>query len=238
MKIALLGYGRMGKTIEKFAQERNHEIVFILDKNEEKGSLAEAEVAINFSVPEAAVKNIKLALGKKIPVICGTTGWLDFYDEVTSFCNTNKTAFLYASNFSIGVNLFFKINELAAKLMKPHSEEYKPSIQEIHHIHKLDAPSGTAITIAESLVDTGHFSTWELNGTTDKKLNIESVREGEVPGTHSITYHSQVDEISLKHEAFSRDGFALGAVIAAEWILNKKGVFNMSDVIKDTNFKF
>ena len=231
MKIALLGYGRMGKTIEKFAQERNHEIVFILDKNEEKGSLAEAEVAINFSVPEAAVKNIKLALGKKIPVICGTTGWLDFYDEVTSFCNTNKTAFLYASNFSIGVNLFFKINELAAKLMKPHSQEYKPSIQEIHHIHKLDAPSGTAITIAESLVDTGHFSTWELNGTTDKKLNIESVREGEVPGTHSITYHSQVDEISLKHEAFSRDGFALGAVIAAEWILNKKGVFSMQDVL-------
>lgn len=231
MKIALLGYGRMGNTIEKFAQERNHEIVFILDKNEEKGSLAEAEVAINFSVPEAAVKNIKLALGKKIPVICGTTGWLDFYDEVTSFCNTNKTAFLYASNFSIGVNLFFKINELAAKLMKPHSEEYKPSIQEIHHIHKLDAPSGTAITIAESLVDTGHFSTWELNGTTDKKLNIESVREGEVPGTHSITYHSQVDEISLKHEAFSRDGFALGAVIAAEWILNKKGVFSMQDVL-------
>jgi len=231
MKIALLGYGRMGKTIEKFAQERNHEIVFILDKNEEKGSLAEAEVAINFSVPEAAVKNIKLALGKKIPVICGTTGWLDFYDEVTSFCNINKTAFLYASNFSIGVNLFFKINELAAKLMKPHSEEYKPSIQEIHHIHKLDAPSGTAITIAESLVDTGHFSKWELNGTTDKKLNIESVREGEVPGTHSITYHSQVDEISLKHEAFSRDGFALGAVIAAEWILNKKGVFSMQDVL-------
>jgi len=231
MKIALLGYGRMGKTIEKFAQERNHEIVFILDKNEEKGSLAEAEVAINFSVPEAAVKNIKLALGKKIPVICGTTGWLDFYDEVTSFCNINKTAFLYASNFSIGVNLFFKINELAAKLMKPLSEEYKPSIQEIHHIHKLDAPSGTAITIAESLVDTGHFSTWELNGTTDKKLNIESVREGEVPGTHSITYHSQVDEISLKHEAFSRDGFALGAVIAAEWILNKKGVFSMQDVL-------
>ena len=231
MKIALLGYGRMGKTIEKFAQERNHEIVFILDKNEEKGSLAEAEVAINFSVPEAAVKNIKLALGKKIPVICGTTGWLDFYDEVTSFCNTNKTAFLYASNFSIGVNLFFKINELAAKLMKPHSEEYKPSIQEIHHIHKLDAPSGTAITIAESLVDMAHFSTWELNGTTDKKLNIESVREGEVPGTHSITYHSQVDEISLKHEAFSRDGFALGAVIAAEWILNKKGVFSMQDVL-------
>ena len=231
MKIALLGYGRMGKTIEKFAQERNHEIVFILDKNEEKGSLAEAEVAINFSVPEAAVKNIKLALGKKIPVICGTTGWLDFYDEVTSFCNTNKTAFLYASNFSIGVNLFFKINELAAKLMKPHSEEYKPSIQEIHHIHKLDAPSGTAITIAESLVDTGHFSTWELNGTTDKKLNIESVREGEVPGTHSITYHSQVDEISLKHEAFSRDGFALGAVIAAEWIVGKQGVFTMKDVL-------
>ncbi|MDB2695350.1 4-hydroxy-tetrahydrodipicolinate reductase [Flavobacteriaceae bacterium] len=231
MKIALLGYGRMGKTIEKFAQERNHEIVFILDKNEEKGSLAEAEVAINFSVPEAAVKNIKLALGKKIPVICGTTGWLDFYDEVTSFCNINKTAFLYASNFSIGVNLFFKINELAAKLMKPHSEEYKPSMQEIHHIHKLDAPSGTAITIAESLVDTGHFSTWELNGTTDKKLNIESVREGEVPGSHSITYHSQVDEISLKHEAFSRDGFALGAVIAAEWILNKKGVFSMQDVL-------
>ena len=231
MKIALLGYGRMGKTIEKFAQERNHEIVFILDKNEEKGSLAEAEVAINFSVPEAAVKNIKLALGKKIPVICGTTGWLDFYDEVTSFCNTNKTAFLYASNFSIGVNLFFKINELAAKLMKPHSEEYKPSIQEIHHIHKLDAPSGTAITLAEAVLQNSKLNEWELNGNSESKLIIKAFREGEVPGTHTLNYRSSIDQISLKHEAFGRDGFALGAVIAAEWIVDKQGVFGMEDVL-------
>lgn len=231
MKIALLGYGKMGQAIAKFAKERDHEVVFILDKDKEEGSLTKAEVAINFSIPKAAVNNIKLALNKKIPVICGTTGWLDHYKEITAFCKNKDAAFLYASNFSLGVNLFFKINQLTAKLMKPHSNEFKPSIQEIHHVHKLDAPSGTAITLAESFLETGHFTSWKLNGQSDDKLNIKSLREAEVPGTHSITYNSQVDKISLKHEAFSRDGFALGAVIAAEWILNKKGVFSMQDVL-------
>ena len=231
MKIALLGYGRMGQTIEKFAKERNHEIAFILDKDKEEGLLAQVDVAINFSIPEAAVNNIKLALEHEIPVVCGTTGWLEHYDEITAFCENQNTAFLYASNFSIGVNLFFKMNQLTAKLMKPHANEYKASMQEIHHVHKLDAPSGTAITLADALLETGHNNAWELDGNSDDKLNIESVREGEVPGTHSVTYRSQVDQISLKHEAFSRDGFALGAVIAAEWILNKKGVFSMQDVL-------
>jgi len=231
MKIALLGNGRMGQTIAKFAKERNHEIVYILDKDKEVGTLNQAEVAINFSIPEAAVSNIKLALDLQIPVICGTTGWLEQYEEVTTYCKSKNTAFLYASNFSVGVNLFFKINQLVAKLMKSQSKEYTPRMQEIHHIHKLDAPSGTALTLAESLLDEKYFSEWELDGKTDKKLNIESVREREVPGTHSITYQSQVDSISLQHEAFSRDGFALGAVIAAEWILNKKGIYSMQDVL-------
>ncbi|MDG1023131.1 MAG: 4-hydroxy-tetrahydrodipicolinate reductase [Flavobacteriaceae bacterium] len=231
MKIALLGYGRMGQTIEKFAKGRGHEITFVLDKNKEQGILANADVAINFSIPEAAVNNIKLALEHKIPVVCGTTGWLEHYDDVTVFCKNQNAAFLYASNFSIGVNLFFKINQLTAKLMKPHAAEYKASMQEIHHVHKLDAPSGTAITLADALIETGHYNAWELDGDSTDKLKIESVRKGEVPGTHAITYHSQVDQISLKHEAFSRDGFALGAVIAAEWILNKKGIFSMQDVL-------
>lgn len=231
MKIALLGYGRMGKAIEKFAEDRAHKIVYILDKEEVKGDLSLADVAINFSVPQAAVENIKSALEKQIPVVCGTTGWLEHYPEIVNYCTTQKSGFLYASNFSIGVNLFFKINAIAAKLMKSQQENYHPTLEEIHHIHKLDAPSGTALNLAEAVLEESDLTEWELEGDSKTKLNIKSIREGEVPGTHSVKYTSSIDEISLKHEAFGRDGFALGAVIASEWLVGKQGVFSMNDVL-------
>lgn len=232
MKIALLGYGRMGKTIASYAQQRNHKIVYILDKEQEEGSLSEADVAINFSVPEAAVSNIKAALEQKIPVVSGTTGWLEKYEEVVTFCKTQQSAFLYASNFSIGVNLFFKINQFVAQLMHPHQSAYQTEIQEIHHIHKLDAPSGTAITIAEGIIKETDYTGWELDNASQGTLPIEALREGEVPGTHTVHYRSEIDQISLKHEAYKRDGFALGAVIAAEWLAGKEGIFSMDDVLK------
>jgi len=231
MKIALLGYGRMGQAIEKFALQRAHQIVFTLDKDSAQGDLSKADVAINFSVPQSAVANIKSALEKQIPVVSGTTGWLDDYEEVAAFCKAQNTGFLYASNFSIVVNLFFKINTLVAKLMKSHQEDYQPSLEEIHHIHKLDAPSGTALSLADSVLNESLFKEWELDGNSKTKLNIHSKREGEVPGTHTVKYTSSIDEISLKHEAFGRDGFALGAIIAAEWLMGKKGVFGMKDVL-------
>ena len=231
MKIALLGYGRMGKAIEKFAVDRAHEIVYIKDNEEIHGNLSQANIAINFSVPKAAVENIKSALKKQIPVVCGTTGWLENYHDIVTFCNIQKSGFLYASNFSIGVNLFFKMNAIAAKLMKPHQVNYHPSLEEIHHIHKLDAPSGTALSLAETILKESDLKEWELKGTSKNKLNIKSKRQGEVPGIHSIKYTSSIDEISLKHEAFNRDGFALGAIIASEWLVGKQGVFSMNDVL-------
>ena len=231
MKIALLGYGRMGKAIEQIANERGHTIVAKIDKNENQGKLSEAEVAINFSIPDAAVANIKAAMEKQIPVVCGTTGWLEQLKEVEDFCLQNKTAFLYASNFSVGVNLFFKLNEVLAKLMHPH-KNYSAAMKEIHHIHKLDAPSGTAITLAEGIFDQSKYTDWSIYDTKgDSTLPIAVERTGEVSGTHSIEYKSSVDSISIQHEAHSRQGFALGAVIAAEWIQDKKGVFTMNDVL-------
>ncbi|OUW34928.1 MAG: 4-hydroxy-tetrahydrodipicolinate reductase [Flavobacteriaceae bacterium TMED179] len=232
MKIAILGYGRMGKTIESYSNYRKHEVVFILDKDHEKGDLSLADVAINFSVPEAAVSNIKLAMTHKIPVVCGTTGWLDNYKEVVSFCETQKTAFIYASNFSIGVNIFFKINRIVAQLMHPHEKEYKTDIKEIHHVHKLDSPSGTAITLAEGIINNSDHESWTLNQNEETSLFIKAIRKGEIPGTHKISYRSNIDEISIKHKAYKRDGFALGAIIAAEWLLDKKGVYTMDDILK------
>ena len=231
MKIALLGYGRMGKTIAQYAKKRNHEIVYILDKDRQEGDLSSADVAINFSVPEAAVDNIKLALKQKIPVVSGTTGWLSDYDEVTNYCIAQEAAFLYASNFSIGVNLFFKINQYVAKLMKSHQKDYNVSIEEIHHIHKLDAPSGTAITLAEGILEHSDYNDWELGKGDTKKLSIKAVREEEVPGTHTVSYQSSIDQIKIQHQAFKRDGFALGAIIAAEWLNGKQGIYSMSDVL-------
>ena len=221
----------MGKAIEKFALDRGHEIVYKSDKDETQGDLSLADVAINFSVPQAAVENIKSALAENIPVVCGTTGWLDHYQEVVDYCKANQSGFLYASNFSIGVNLFFKINTLAAKLMKPHQEKYHPSLEEIHHIHKLDAPSGTALTLADAVLNESDLKGWEIDGNIKDKLNISSIREGEVPGTHTVKYTSSIDEISLKHQSFGRKGFALGAVVAAEWLADKKGIYSMNDVL-------
>ena len=231
MKIALLGYGRMGKAIETIAKERGHKIVAIFDKNEKKGTLAEAQVAINFSIPSAAVENIKEAFNAGVPVVCGTTGWLEQLEEIHHHCQEMKSAFLYASNFSVGVNLFFKLNELAAKLMKGHEEQYTAHLEETHHIHKLDAPSGTAITLAEGLGKVNpHYNTWTMQ-EGGKGLNISAHRKGEIPGTHSICYHSKIDQISIEHKAHSREGFALGAVIAAEWLIGKEGIFSMNDVL-------
>ena len=230
MKLALLGYGRMGKAIEKIAEERGHQIVCKVDKELLSGSLDQADVAINFSVPSAAVENINTALKNAIPVVCGTTGWLDDYQKVTDSAIANGTAFLYASNFSIGVNLFFKLNKTLAQMMTP-QKEYKVAMEETHHIHKLDAPSGTAITLAEDIINNSDAINWKLDEVGENTISIKSLREGEVPGTHSIKYKSPIDEITIEHKAHNRTGFALGAVIAAEWIAGKKGVYKMEDVL-------
>jgi len=230
MKIALLGYGRMGRAIEKIAKNRGHEIVAKIDKDQIVGTLEHANVAINFSVPNAAVNNIFSALSLKIPVVCGTTGWLEDLKKVTDFTTKNDTAFLYASNFSIGVNLFFKLNEQLAKMMNTQSE-YQVNIEEIHHIHKLDAPSGTAITLAEGIIENSKSSNWSLSTDNSDEIQINAIRKGEIPGTHTVTYESSIDAISIKHKAHNREGFALGAVVAAEWIVGKKGIFKMSDVL-------
>ena len=232
MKIALLGYGKMGKMIAEIASDRGHEIVL----THEGGVINDfngAQVAIDFSTPESAVTNIVMAFSKGVPVICGTTGWLDQIDVVKAACLKQETAFIYASNFSLGVNLFFKLNEQMAALMKPH--KYHAAIEEIHHIHKLDAPSGTAITLAEGVIAQGALEDWSLvensGESVTNKLPITSKREGEVPGTHIVSYASDIDRLEIKHIAHNRTGFALGAVVAAEWIQNKKGIFNMSDVL-------
>ena len=232
MKIALLGYGRMGKAIASIAKERGHEVVAIVDPDTQEGTLSQAEVAINFSVPDAAVNNIKSALKIGVPVVCGTTGWLDQIAEIEAYCQKQNSAFLYASNFSIGVNLFFSLNEKLAQLMHPHSD-YTAKIVEIHHIHKLDAPSGTAITLAEGVLDNSSYQKWviEENKESNHELPIHSIREGEVPGIHSIHFQGANDLISIRHEALNRNGFALGAVVAAEWIVGKKGIFRMKDVL-------
>ena len=230
MKIGLLGYGRMGKAIEKIALERGHEIVYKIDKDYNHGNLIKADVAINFSIPSAAVNNVIIALENSIPVICGTTGWLDHYKKVTQIALHKKTAFLYASNFSIGVNLFFKLNKTLAKIVQNQSD-YKASVEEIHHIHKLDAPSGTAITLAEGILENSSLKQWCQQDAGEDELEIKSIREGEVPGIHTIQYKSDIDSITIRHEAFDRKGFAYGALIAAEWIVGKKGIFKMDDVL-------
>ena len=230
MKFALLGYGRMGKAIEQIALDRGHQIVCKIDKNLSEGKLHEADAAINFSIPDAAADNISSALNQRVPVVCGTTGWLDAYQQVTQTALEKNTAFLYASNFSVGVNLFFKLNKVLAQMMHPH-KEYRASMEETHHIHKLDAPSGTAITLAEGIIENSDLIDWKLDEDAKDNLSIQSYREGEVPGTHSIKYKSPIDDITIEHKAHNRKGFALGAVIAAEWIVGKKGIFKMDDVL-------
>jgi 4-hydroxy-tetrahydrodipicolinate reductase len=231
MKIALVGYGKMGKIIDEIATQRNHEIVARLNESPNSENLNNADVVIEFSNPEVAFNNIKTCLENKIPVICGTTGWLDQKPEIEKIAAKNNTAFLYGSNFSLGVNLFFALNEKLADLMK-NFPDYNIQLEEIHHIHKKDAPSGTAISLAEGIIkNDNRFEGWKLDETRDKELGIFAIREDEVPGTHSVFYRSEVDEIEIKHTAYSRNGFALGAVIAAEWIQGKTGNFSMKDVL-------
>lgn len=231
MKIALLGYGRMGKEIEKIAVSRGHEIVIKKDQGDVV-DITLADVAIDFSVPTSAFDNISLCLQNAVPVVSGTTGWLEKYEDAVELCNQNKGGFIYASNFSLGVNIFFEINKQLAKMMDQVSD-YTTAIEEIHHTKKLDAPSGTAITLAEGIIDNSKKSDWELDGDVNNEsiIPITAKRIPDVPGTHTISYDSLVDKIEIKHTAHSRKGFALGAVIAAEWIIGKPGVFSMRDVL-------
>ena len=230
MKIALLGYGRMGKEIEKIALQRGHEIVIKSNSNATY-NINDADVAVDFSVPNSAVNNISNCLENQVPVISGTTGWLENYDKMVDLCKEKNGAFIYASNFSLGVNIFFELNNQLAKMMNSLSD-YNITMEEIHHTKKLDAPSGTAITLAEGIIENSSKSTWELDGKRSEEIiPITSKRIGDVPGTHIVNYDSDVDAIEIKHTANNRKGFALGAVVAAEWILNKKGVFTMKDVL-------
>lgn len=231
MKIALLGYGKMGQAIEKIAIERGHEIVAKVTSENPIFNITEAEIAIDFSLPKVAYKNISNSIKNKVPVISGTTGWLENYEEVEALVKQYKGAFIYASNFSLGVNLFFELNKKLAALMSGY-EMYETSITEIHHTQKLDAPSGTAITLAEPILENFNKEKWVLGVTKNKKeLPIIAERVDEVPGTHQIKYISAIDEIEIKHTAKNRTGFALGAVIAAEWLQGKKGVYTMQDVL-------
>lgn len=236
MNIALIGYGQMGKEIEKIALERGHAISLIIDHNNLADLNAEkltiVDTVIEFSRPESAVKNYFKCFESEKPVVSGTTGWLDRMNEVKEKCRTNNAAFFYASNFSLGVNLFFELNKQLAKLMHPF-KEYNVSMNEIHHTRKLDAPSGTAITLAEGVMETyNELSTWKNDKNADKnELGINSERIGDVPGTHEIFYDSEIDNITIRHEAKSRKGFALGAVLAAEFINGKKGIFGMKDLL-------
>lgn len=231
MNIALLGYGKMGKIIERIAIERGHSIVYIKQREQVTGSLEQADVAIDFSVPSIAVANIKEALAVQVPVVCGTTGWLEHYSEIVDFCKDKDSAFLYGSNFSLGVNIFFELNDYLAKMMR-NFEQYGVSMQEIHHTQKLDAPSGTAITLAEGILANSSYESWTLDPqATDKQIHIDAVREDQVPGTHTVRYNSSIDQIEIKHTAHNREGFALGAVVAAEWLKDKKGIFSMKDVL-------
>ncbi len=230
MKIALLGYGKMGKTIERLAVERGHEIVLKVDNDIDNADLSRADVAIDFSVPDAAFKNITACFEKQVPVVSGTTGWLKRYDEAVEICKTQEAAFIYASNYSLGVNLFFELNRNLAKLMQRFSE-YNVAIEEIHHTQKLDAPSGTAITLAEQIIDNSDKTGWQLDSALQNEIPVTAKRIENVPGTHTIAYNSEVDTIKIEHVAHSRDGFALGAIIAAEWLQHKKGVFSMKDVL-------
>lgn len=242
MKVVILGYGKMGQLIEKFAMKRGHEIFLVVDKyNRDSISasdIADADVAIDFSEPAAALDNIHLCFEANLPIVVGTTGWYEQLDEVKSICEDENQTMLYGSNFSIGVNVFFHVNKLLAKAMNPY-KQYDVQVEEIHHIHKLDAPSGTAITIAEGILENTPAKTNWVNNVVDAgeeviakpdELLIESLRIEEVPGTHTVLYSSEVDQIEFKHTAHSRAGFALGAVVAAEWIQDKKGFYQVTEM--------
>jgi 4-hydroxy-tetrahydrodipicolinate reductase len=242
MKIALLGYGKMGRIIEKFAQERGHEIVLKIDETTldqlTTENLQKADAAIDFSTPHSVLGNINACFAAGTPIVVGTTGWYDQMDDIKNKCEESNNSLLWGSNFSIGVNVFFFVNKVLSKIMNRYPQ-YDVQVEEIHHIHKLDSPSGTAITIAEGILDGIQGKKEWVNSLVGgseevaakpEQLLIESHRIEEVPGTHTVIYSSEVDEIEFKHTANSRAGFALGAVIAAEWLKDKKGFFSVKDI--------
>ena len=237
MKIALIGYGKMGKTIEQIALNRGHQIVSIVDINNpeefQSANFKSADVAIEFTTPATAFDNYMKSFAAGVPVVSGTTGWLDRIGEIKEKCEKEGKTFFYASNFSIGVNIFFALNKYLAKIMN-NFPVYNISMTETHHIHKLDAPSGTAITLAEGIIENvDRKDRWTLETAEQPTdLPIHAIREGEVPGIHEVTYESDVDYISIKHDAKSRAGFALGAVVAAEFTAGKKGFLGMDDMLK------
>jgi 4-hydroxy-tetrahydrodipicolinate reductase len=237
MRIVLIGYGKMGKEIERLAIGRGHQIVARIDLDNQAAlsqlSNQDVDVAIEFSNPASAFANIMTCIEKQIPVVCGTTGWLEQKAQVEAATATHQSTFFYASNYSIGVNLFFKLNKTLATLMAGHPE-YDIYTNEIHHLEKKDSPSGTAITIAEGIIDAYPAKTKWVNNEipAPNEVAIWSQRESIIPGTHTVKYISKVDQIEITHEAFSREGFALGAVIAAEWVKDKKGVLGMDDLLK------
>lgn len=237
MNIALIGYGKMGHEIEKIAVSRGHNIVSVIDVNnpDDFGSPAfkSADVAIEFSTPDSAIDNYRKCFAAQVPVVAGTTGWLEHMDEVKKACSEGGQTFFYASNYSLGVNIFFVLNKYLARIMNNYPD-YDVKMEEIHHIHKLDAPSGTAITLAEGVIENiSRKERWNLEVEEKQSdLAIHCIREGEVPGIHEIIYESDADIISIKHDAKSRKGFALGAVVAAEFTKGKKGFLGMNDMLK------
>ncbi|MBU8893123.1 MAG: 4-hydroxy-tetrahydrodipicolinate reductase [Bacteroidales bacterium] len=237
MNIAIFGYGKMGREIEKLALDRKHEVVLRIDENNissiSKNDFKKVDVVIEFSTPESAFSNINLCFDNNMPVVSGTTGWIGKIDEIINRCKTENKTFFYASNFSLGVNLFFKLNKYLAKLTNNFSD-YNVKIEETHHSQKLDAPSGTAITIAEGIIENmDRKNNWEKEKSDSKNtIPIKSFREGTMPGNHKVIYDSLFDKISIEHDSKSRKAFALGAVLAAEFIVDKKGYFTMDDLLK------
>lgn len=236
MKIALIGYGKMGKAIEEIALHRAHEIVLKIDEYNadefNKENISKADVAIEFTGPHSAYENVKKVLEFNIPLVCGSTGWLQKLDEAKRICTEKRGSFIYASNYSVGVNIFFELNKKLASLLAPHAE-YEVQVTEIHHTQKKDAPSGTAITIAEEILESlGRKKTW-VNQISDNPDELEIISERRDPsaGTHKVKYSSAIDDIEIIHTAHNRQGFALGAVLAAEYIRDKKGIFSMRDVL-------
>ncbi len=236
MRIALVGYGKMGKEIEKIAKERGHCISIIIDQDNSEDmnstSFKQADVAIEFTNPYSALNNINCCINSGVPVVCGSTGWLDHLPEISEYVKAQNGALFYASNFSLGVNIFFKVNQHLASIMSKFND-YSVEVEEWHHNQKLDSPSGTAITAAEGILESyTNKNGWINQSVNDSnKLGIISIRKGEIPGTHTVTYDSPVDKIVLTHEAKSRQGFALGAVLAAEFLAGKTGVYTMSDLL-------
>ena len=236
MKIALIGYGKMGKAIEGIAISRGHEIVLKIDEDNladfNKKNIHSTDVAIEFTGPQSAYDNVRKTLEFDVPLVCGSTGWLDKLDEIRKLCSEREGSFIYASNFSVGVNIFFEINKKLAALMAS-QKDYEVQVTEIHHTQKKDAPSGTAITIAEHILESLKRKKRWVNKISDntEELEIISERIDPAPGIHKVKYSSAVDDIEIIHTAHGREGFALGAVLAAEFILNKKGIFSMKEVL-------